>query len=444
MAKLMMGWMAAVLLTAASPAAAVTRCVQTGSWECYISIQIAVNLSAPGDVVEVRAGTYFENVYIEPRRVGVQIVGPMSGAPAIVDASSKSDERIIHNEPGFTVVAPGVVLRDLSIYNGASDGIRVEAPNVVVERVTILNPRHVGIRIPPGVAGARLLSNSISGAGTGIDIQGPDALVDGNQVSASGRGIIVARGDRVALTKNVISGGEQGIEVQGESPLIKGNRLSNLWDVGIHVRDSGDPVVEGNDVRNTTRPILLSCARCQNAAVATNEIVNSPGLGIYAIASDAGLEVRGNTVQNGVGGGLRVQGDDVQVEGNRVYDSGFEDDRYVSPCVWVSGNRNVVRSNSVTRCAATGVDVDGATAYVATNVVLDSYNVGFRVRGQDMQLVSNRARTTSREGFRNEATALGVSYDHNIATSALTGFCDNGSGTRLGSNAFESVGTCMF
>jgi parallel beta-helix repeat protein len=445
----MIGWAACVVLVGVSarPATAVTRCVKPGGGDgCFHLVQLAVDLSAPGDVVELRPGTYFENVYVEPRGVGIQIVGPASGPPAIVDASSVTDSGIIHNKPGFTVVGPNVQLRDITIHNGANDGVSIEAPGVRVERVAIVHPPRIGIHVVPGVPGARILNNRVSATETGIAVEGPGAFVDGNEVTGTEFGIVVQHTNGATVSNNrVMNGGERGIRVVGDDVVVRGNRIANYWGAGIVIDASGNPTVDKNVVTNTEVGVDLECTRCSAATITGNWAVDVRVVAFAVSAADPGLLVSTNTAQGAARTGFLIDGSDIRVENNRTFDSGLDhnhrDQAY--PCFRIRGDRNDVRRNAATHCAATGFELSGAGLNVTLNEVHDSFSAGFRVQGGGAQLVGNKAVNTTREGFRNDATAVGSSFVANTASGNWVGFCDQGQGTTQSRNAFETVGSCM-
>jgi hypothetical protein len=83
-------WITALLLLLASPAAAATLCVNpTGSGGCFSTIQAAVDDSANGDVIDVAAGTYVEDVHINDKG-RLTIRGAGVGATVIQSAGGQN------------------------------------------------------------------------------------------------------------------------------------------------------------------------------------------------------------------------------------------------------------------------------------------------------------------------------------------------------------------
>lgn len=80
-------WILGALLLLASPATAATLCVNpAGSGGCFASIQAAVEAAVSGDVVDVAAGTYVEDLSIpDVGRLTIRGAGPASTAIQAVD-----------------------------------------------------------------------------------------------------------------------------------------------------------------------------------------------------------------------------------------------------------------------------------------------------------------------------------------------------------------------
>jgi len=188
----------------------------------HSTIQQAVDMAAPGDVIRIAPGSYQESVRIRDGRDGITLEAADAGAvPTILGTPHKSADGIRVDE------GRGIVLRNLRIA-GAYDGVRLNhVAGAVVEHLVIENSA-LGIRINRGSDNV-LVANHI--LGTRVE-----------------QGILVDGSPRVQLADNVVdSPDEEGIRViRSAGALVRRNRVINAQSGnGISVSDSpGARVVE--------------------------------------------------------------------------------------------------------------------------------------------------------------------------------------------------------
>jgi hypothetical protein len=223
------------------------------------SIRAAVDGAGPGDVVQVRPGTYNEGVRIENGQTGLVVEG-LGGVPVIAPPRSNDAFRIKRVD-GVTLRgleidstrrgvrmddASGATLEDLEIHGGASDAIRIKggSNNTVTGAViSLVNGRGVRIDKSPGavvrdssVGNARregilakvssnvsVLSNVGGGnGGGGIRlVKCPTSTVDDNNFAGNGNdGIRVQSSPNLTITNNTALGNVRyGIRVQQSPPI---------------------------------------------------------------------------------------------------------------------------------------------------------------------------------------------------------------------------------
>jgi hypothetical protein len=111
-----------------------------GTGGCFASIQAAVNAAEPGEVIQVDAGTYAENVLIGAgARLTIQGVG---AATTIVDAGGSGDVlAVVGSGPASTVALSGLTVR-----NGGAYGLRAFGARMTVTACTIEGNALGGIR----------------------------------------------------------------------------------------------------------------------------------------------------------------------------------------------------------------------------------------------------------------------------------------------------------
>lgn len=182
------------------------------------TIQHAVNATASGGVITVRAGTYAHFVI---KRSGIVVQGA-------------SDETVVVSGGTYVVLVQGVTsatIRHLTIQKAPDQwgsGIRVETSgNVRVENNVLRNNHSFGIKVKDA-SGTRITNNEIYANDTGIELSGAvgGTFIAGNRIHHNNHMVTSSRGGNgIVITKT--SG----------TVTISGNRL---WgNRARHLRDSG-------------------------------------------------------------------------------------------------------------------------------------------------------------------------------------------------------------
>ena len=192
---------AGIALLATAPAAfAVTLCVNPGgTGGCFAAIQAAVDAAQNGDLIDVAAGTYAENVSIPSGLGAIELAIKGAGAGStIIDGSGTGT--LVFIGAGCTVTLSG-----LTLTNGAK-GLatnEVDPPReITISDCEVSNNTERGIR-----AGARVLTvtNTLvtGNAGSGISVGGNQVLIQGSTISQNTAdvGMAVGSGGGVFLFK---------------------------------------------------------------------------------------------------------------------------------------------------------------------------------------------------------------------------------------------------
>jgi parallel beta-helix repeat protein len=261
MKRLMAIALAIVLLAAivvATPVAA------QAEWHVYPgdSIQAAVDLATPGDMVIVHAGEYHQSVVFGPEDSGITL----SGDGAVLDGDTPAD-------PGTNLTVNGISL----------------SAGVTIEGFEIRNYR-IGIQGWP-TTGNLIKGNEISDNEWGISLYlANDNIIMDNEVSGSAhQGILVAIG---GSTGNLIKGNEVsdnawGIQLQyaNDNIIIDNEVIGSVH--GILVLQSTDNLIKGNEVYGDVSGIRLYLAT--DNEVIDNEVIGSTNEGITVIVSTGNL-----------------------------------------------------------------------------------------------------------------------------------------------------------
>jgi hypothetical protein len=216
-------------------------------------MQAAVDESVSGDIINLAAGVYFENVVIPAGKDGLTIAG-------VGKLSTTIDPDFPPSGNAFTIGSNGVKSRNLGIRNGQAHGIALNG----VSGVLIQGLRIVGLRgvSPSGISGLRnsglrLLNNEIRAVGNfGIEVGGGNVVVTGNTVTQTPGGILVYDfGARV--TSNKVTGVRAGIQVMSDG--------SGLHDRALKL-SSG----------LIARPVLESALRCRSLSSSVSGASSHP------------------------------------------------------------------------------------------------------------------------------------------------------------------------
>jgi parallel beta-helix repeat protein len=200
---------ALALLVACQPVLAATLCVNpTGATGCQASIGAAVSASSSGDVIQVAAGTYKEDVTISKT---LALIGAGSAA-TIIDATGLANGIDIDGSSAAPMSGvSGVVVTGFTVENANFQGILVQnASFVTVSSNQVLNNNKSLI---PSAAGsscpglpAALAAGEAFDCGEGINLTGVDHSVVSNNVVEHNSGGMLISDDTGATHDNVISG----------------------------------------------------------------------------------------------------------------------------------------------------------------------------------------------------------------------------------------------
>jgi hypothetical protein len=412
-----------------SPVEAVTRCVKPApAPTCLNSIQQAVALSAPGDIVAIGPGVYFENVLIPAGKDGLQLVGA-SKLTTVIDAD------LPRTGSAIGIFSNGVKVKNLGVRNGLLNGIEIDADDVVVQGVRIVGLRNsaaVGI-LASFVNRLQVIGNEIRAVGgSGILVtNSTNAVVTGNTLGQVPVGIHVeGAGHRVAGNK-VVGARSVGLAAHGNLPgdgVVVSSNLIELTAgvVGLAVSSSGvNPVVSvlKNKLTNTLEA-RVDCLTCSDTLVAGNTSLGSWGRGLDVTALGQGLVVTGNKVSRAAGAAFVLAGTGIEASLNTASDTGvFGPDGH---CFVANAPGSSLSRNTATRCAGDGFAVDGDDAVtigsVTANTATSVGASGFRMTGNISLVANNKALSSNAAGYRLVAPAA-VGLSGNVGAKNRYGLC---------------------
>ncbi|MCP4546637.1 MAG: hypothetical protein GY835_09260, partial [bacterium] len=227
------------LLLSSLPAAAAT--LNVGSGETYTTIQSAIDAASPGDIINVAAGTYVEQVSVSKT---LTFSGNNQGISAGVTPGSRVAETIveggfyIHIGSNFTVIDGFTI--EMGYDNGShKTGVVVgTATDVIVQNNIITDC---------GMVPAVVVQSDGIEVGYGSD----NLTIADNEIFGNWRGVYLNPSDGISITGNAIhanSGVGVGIGSSGQSNLsITGNNIYDHTVEGWGIDTVGSNVVAENN-----------------------------------------------------------------------------------------------------------------------------------------------------------------------------------------------------
>lgn len=212
----------------------------------YSTIQEAVDAAMPGDEVEIDAMKYSEAVRVDK---AITISGTNAEVPAGTNPGKRGQETVM--DGGFLITADGVVLRGMTIRNGAEfagtsglHAVVVQASDCVIENCII-----------EGVMGkdaSAILSDAAKSS---------DLIVEAATIRNNERGIRLEKSSGTLLRCNRIesnNGAGEGIVTIGLSDLLlEENLIANHKRCGWVLRETGFGIVsKKNRFENNAVAIL--------------------------------------------------------------------------------------------------------------------------------------------------------------------------------------------
>ncbi len=347
--------------------AAVTRVFPSGACPAGATgLTNCIALSAPGDTVKVKPGTFFENVVVSQ---DVTVRALDCTRRPVIDATTPAPTNA--GPPGVRGI-----------------GFSVQAFGVTIDCFTI---RHATIAVENGTA-------------TGFDDVRIRRLLT---VDASTGVHSFAGGDNLVVTNNLIRDGDAtGILIDGGTGLkLIGNRLRRMGDDCIVGSNVPAALIQNNILtRCADTDAVRINATSPGVQIIGNRVVNADSDG-FDVTSDDGV-IKGNTVTNAGDNAFEIDGSNVQVKNNvasgTFFGGYFDIGCDAVPCddVLIQNNRGlgaallIGMNVSITPSVACAVAV---CVRILGNVIRSAQRDGFLVVGDRVLLQENTALANGRE-----------------------------------------------
>jgi parallel beta-helix repeat protein len=339
-----------------------TNCNNRG----YATIQAAVNVAAPGDRINVCAGTYLEQVTIPAGKNNLELRSvshwqAVIKAPPVMMPDSFGSFTIVRIAGAqnvtllaFTITGPGTACGSLSF------GVRVDSggsANILGNHITDIRDAlpppalcgsqngvaiQVGRQFNATTGSARIIGNVIERYqknGPTIDNMGSHAEIKHNRILGVGpsatiaqNGIQVSRGATADVQHNFVSGhlftpqtfAASGIILFQPGEVLTQHNTVTLNDVGVNFFGSTSQTVTAyNLVRASTFDgIALFPATLSQVSHNRTTENSGPGIGLYDSENNA---IRNNVVKDNVDSGILLDNaDDNDVGHNEVMRNGTD------------------------------------------------------------------------------------------------------------------------
>jgi len=215
----------------------------------------AALLDAPdGAAVMIAAGTYAETLELTGRTVTLRAE---TGAEVVIDGSGA-------DWPTIRAVEGSLSLDGLVVRSADNVTVSTERAALSLVQCTITGGSRPAVSVHAG-PGVRIDQCTVSGAATGIVVEGAGGEITGTTVrDVSGDGMVFALGADPTVTGGVISGcGGRGLYVyQYSRPTVADLEIGNTGSEGIGVAHGSTPVLRRVSVHDTRGPAITVGPGC--------------------------------------------------------------------------------------------------------------------------------------------------------------------------------------
>lgn len=443
------------------------------------SIQSAINVARPGDVIGVQNGTYYENVVID-KKVTLRAMGN-----PVVDAGG--------NYSAISLETTGIILEGFTVINADEAGILVSpfSHNNTIEGNTARECK-IGIEfetfgmaeLPPELWAASRNNVVTGNAATnnseiGIDVFGSNDTLVGNIASNNGEKGIKIFGSNNTLIGNIISNNMvEGLNLEGRNYTLRNNSISgsrfnldyygygvqdidtsNLVDgrqihyllgiSGVVISNAGmvfcidcdnitvkDSVLKNNSYAvifdNTTRSIIennyitnnrysIRQFSGSNNTISGNVIVdNSRGLEIIG----SGNIIAGNNVIHS-SDGIRLVGSENVITGNTFHNNGFGVGKYFWGGIHIYGSNNKIADNNVSHNGI-GIELSSFSDSntITGNMISDNELSGIELSYSHNNTIANNIFRNNKAGITLQNSSNNILYEDYILDNIINAFDD--------------------
>jgi len=306
----------------------------------YPTIQAAIDAAKKGDIIQVSAGIYYENVVINKE---IQLVGANKDT-TIIDG--KQVGNVIH------VQTSAVTITGFTIRNG-NNGIRVMGTigSINITGNIIKNNRYgislLGDDVTPTTNNIITRNTFQNNSNVSLSISfGVSNTISENDISGSAYGMKLSMANATTISDNLLTSNSYGIYV---SRCTGNNVLNNIGidnSFGMYVLYSDDILIRDNNVSGSTYGIQLF--ESHGNTILCNNVSYNPSYSIYLAYSNTN-NVTSNTVSQNDWGLTLYNSSSNTFEGNTVSYNTFGIATTYSPSNTIYHNNFISNVDQITR-----------------------------------------------------------------------------------------------
>ncbi|MDD4446703.1 MAG: NosD domain-containing protein [Methanothrix sp.] len=253
----------------------------------FTSIQAAINAACPGDTIEVKSGTYYENVNVNKDLILTGIDSP------VVDGSGTGNV-ITVNADGCTI--QGFVSRN----SGEGAGIWINSKNNTISGNTATE-NYDGIHLYSSSSNIISGNTAIDNAAEGISLRSSsNNTISGNTATGGGDGIYLDSSSSNTISSNTAYGIHYCIYLVSSSSNIISDNLANgkknTKDHGIYLDSSSSNIISGNTANNNSHTGIYLKSSSSNTI--SDNHANDNQYGIRINPNSNGNTISGNDANN--------------------------------------------------------------------------------------------------------------------------------------------------
>jgi parallel beta-helix repeat protein len=305
--------------------------------EDYDSIQKAIDASRRNDIIQVRAGTYYENITLKDGR---HLIGDGAEVTFIIDDGKGAPDPVVY-------IDGDVTLRGFTITGGRGAGV---GHAVMVTRGS------------PRIINSIVRDNSYTGIGLHSEVQYSAPIIVGNKIFGNGGAGIANLGH------------------YSKSVILK-NEIFNNTNVGIACTDHAQPLIMENNIHDNGAGVAVKDEA--NVEIFKNLIVGNKLVGIN-ISKKAKGTIRNNNILTNGSTGVNIDQSLLSIlEKNTIVDNGAEG-------IFVKNHSEAtIHNNIIAGNLPTILQVDKSTATLTKNQVY-THDTGGMMNMQSIRYKSSQ------------------------------------------------------
>ncbi|ATU08847.1 S-layer protein domain-containing protein [Methanohalophilus portucalensis] len=295
---------------------ATTHVVDDDGAADYNSIQVAINNAIDNDTIEVKNGTYFENVVVNKT---LTLIGDTENTLPLINASG--------NGSAITITADNCSIQNFNVtgsgddWNGgdADSGIKIKSENNNIVNNSVYSNNYAIYTFEVG--NNSIKNNTISDNENGVYLfYSDDNLIENNYLHNSNRDVYTVNSHNNTISSNTLDSSIYIFKSKGNRLFdnligINDSRIINTNPEGIYLAESSDSVIINNTIIRKNKGVYFSDS---DSNVIQNNTVSGNYNGIYLSDSDSS-NIQNNTVSyNSYRGIYLSDSDSSNIQNNTV------------------------------------------------------------------------------------------------------------------------------